>query len=132
MPNVRPAPRSSPVPIPLRGCTGRLAAPGGAASAFTLLELLVALALLGLLAGAAGLTLHTTLHPPEAGPAARQVSAARDSALRRGSPVTIAIRGAHGALEATALPDGRVIADPALGVDPLTGAIPHAALDSAR
>jgi prepilin-type N-terminal cleavage/methylation domain-containing protein len=93
----------------------------------TLVELIVALALLGLVLGISGLALRS-LRPPPASGAIRQLEAARAEALRTGRPVvvhvdTIAVRFA---------PDGSssggtiVVQGLATTVDPLTGGV-HAA-----
>jgi prepilin-type N-terminal cleavage/methylation domain-containing protein len=88
----------------------------------TLLELLVTLALLGLLAGVAGLTLRTVPAVPVLD-AAAPVVAARDSALRNGYPVSITLIVAGRVYDATAFPDGRVLTDAPLDIDPLTGSV---------
>ncbi|HEX8361680.1 MAG TPA: type II secretion system protein [Longimicrobium sp.] len=91
-----------------------------ARSGSTLLELVVALAVLGITAGVAGVALRATDDPDPAAVRAAQVSAARRSALeaRRAVPFILADGGPAG----VALPDGRVLlADSALDVDPLTG-----------
>jgi prepilin-type N-terminal cleavage/methylation domain-containing protein len=107
----------------------------------TLVELIVTLALLGLLAGVVGLTLHTAPHVPALDPTTAQLLAARDSALRTGHPVTITLtvtrvaadaRDDDGrpaaaiddaAAEATALPDGRIVASGTIPIDPLSGSV---------
>lgn len=87
----------------------------------TLLELMVTLALLAILAGVVGLSVG------RAGPArtvdarTAQIAAARDSALRSGHAVTITLVDSGRVASVTALPDGRVLADPGLEIDPLTG-----------
>jgi prepilin-type N-terminal cleavage/methylation domain-containing protein len=93
----------------------------------TLIELLVTLALLAILAGVVGLTLHTTPHVPVLDSLAAQVLVARDVALRTGRSVTISLAHDGQVLDATALPDGRVVAAPSLAIDPLTGTGAHAA-----
>ncbi len=93
----------------------------------TLVELLVVIALLGIVAGVVGVTWHTATVLRPVPPAAARVLAARDSALRTGRAVTIPLTGPGGAQTATALPDGRVLAEPGLGIDPFTGRVAHAA-----
>ncbi|MBX6332255.1 MAG: prepilin-type N-terminal cleavage/methylation domain-containing protein [Gemmatimonadaceae bacterium] len=111
----------------------------------TLVELIVTLALLGLLAGVVGLTLRTTPHVPALDATTAQLLAARDSALRTGRPVTITLTGvsldagarhdddglaspANGlAAQATALPDGRIVASGTIAIDPLSGSARDAA-----
>jgi prepilin-type N-terminal cleavage/methylation domain-containing protein len=88
----------------------------------TLVELLVVLVLLGLVAGVVGLTMHTAQPLAAIDPALSTIAAARDSAIRTGRSVTITLEARDAQREVTAGPDGRVIADTALDIDPLTGA----------
>jgi prepilin-type N-terminal cleavage/methylation domain-containing protein len=76
----------------------------------TLVELLVVLALLGLILGISGLAL-ATLHEPAESAEVRDFARARTDAIQSGAP-----RTAHGVVF---LPDGRAIGP---NVDPLTGA----------
>jgi Tfp pilus assembly protein FimT len=76
----------------------------------TLVELLVVLALLGLVLGVSGLALASLREPREADEL-RTLKKARVEAVQSGAP-----RTAHGVLF---LPDGRAIGP---NVDPLTGA----------
>ena len=91
----------------------------------TLLELIVVIALLGVIAGVTGIALHRATPVTGVGREAALVTTARDSALRSGRVVTIELRvsalGARRSATATAFPDGRVVADPVLNIDPLTG-----------
>ncbi|HEX9249359.1 MAG TPA: type II secretion system protein [Gemmatimonadaceae bacterium] len=75
----------------------------------TLIEMLVVLALLGIMVGVS--TLALARRPPPS-PALTEVQQARIGAIKSGEP-----RAAHGVLF---LPDGRAIGP---GVDPLTGAV---------
>lgn len=90
----------------------------------TLMELLVALTLLSLMAGMVALAWRRAPAVPRVGAVTARVLSARDSALRTGHPVTIwvvdSMAGADG-VEATALPDGRVLAAAALAINPMTG-----------
>lgn len=88
----------------------------------TLVELLVVLVLLGLVAGVVGLTLHTSKPISVADPIRSAIAAARDSAIRSGRRVTIALQVNDAQRHVTAIPDGRVFADSALDISPLTGA----------
>ena len=89
----------------------------------TLLELMVTLALLAILAGVVGLSLQ------RGGPArvvdarTARIAAAREEALRSGHAVSVTFVDSGHTHTATAYPDGRVLADPALGIDPLTGRV---------
>lgn len=92
-----------------------------AVRAVTLVELLVVLVIMGLVAGVVGLTIQTARPVEATDQTTAAIESARDSAIRYGRSVTtlVSVKGAQ--REITANPDGRVIADGALGVDPLTG-----------
>ena len=79
-------------------------------SGVTLVELIVVLALLGLVLGISGLAL-ASLRAPRESDDLRELQKARAEAVQSGTP-----RTAHGVLF---LPDGRAIGP---NVDPLTGA----------
>lgn len=87
----------------------------------TLIELTVALALLGIVGGVVGLTLHTARGAPAIAPAVARIAAARREALRTGIAVTIDLAVEGAPASATALPDGSVVADDVLRIDRLTG-----------
>lgn len=88
----------------------------------TLLELVVALAVLGILAGVAGIALRAPAQPDPSAVRASRVAAARRAALETRRPVPLLLESQTGAVEGVAYPDGRVLlADSALDVDPLTG-----------
>lgn len=91
----------------------------------TLVELVIALAILGLLAGLAGLALRPAPPVAAADTVAARVAAARATAVREGRPVTVEVLVRGEPAVATALPDGRVVADALVesltAVDPLTG-----------
>ena len=98
---------------------------GGRGKGVTLIELVVALALLGLILGISGLAL-ASLQAPRESERVRALSRARSEAIRTGRPVRTAVStdtAANYALRTTHLvlflPDGRAIGP---GVDPLTGA----------
>ncbi len=96
---------------------------GGRGKGTTLIELVVALAVLGLILGISGLALASLRAPREG---VRQLQRARAEAIQKGQPVraagtvdtvtNYAPRTTHSVLF---LPDGRAIGP---GVDPLTGA----------
>lgn len=86
----------------------------GKREAYTLVELTVVLAILGLLAAISGLAL-ASLKPRQEAAELRELRRARAEAIRTG----VAVR----ALSVLFLPDGRALGP---GVDPLTGA-PRAA-----
>lgn len=88
----------------------------------TLLELVVALAVLGVLAGVAGIALRAPAEPDPAAVRAGRVAAARREALATRRTVPLFLESEKGRVEGVAYPDGRVLlADSALDVDPLTG-----------
>jgi len=82
----------------------------------TLVELLVVLAILGLLTGVTGLALNN-LSPQRDSAAPRQLRIARDRAIHDGHAVFVATDSAH-LIGIRFLPDGRAIGE---GADPLTG-----------
>ena len=91
----------------------------------TLVELLVVLAILGVMAGISGVAL-ASLRAPRESARVRTLNEARAQAIRSGKPVqvlldTVPPRTGQQArpLIALFLPDGRAIG---LGLDPLTGA----------
>ncbi len=92
-------------------------------SGVTLVGLMVVILLLGLLSGVVGLTMGSTPRVPSLDPTTVAVLQARDSALRTGHPVTIAFSHEGSAHRATVYPDGRVVTDAALGIDPLSGSV---------
>jgi prepilin-type N-terminal cleavage/methylation domain-containing protein len=87
----------------------------------TLVELLVVLAVLGIIAGVTGLTFGRAplRNPPDAADAT--IADARRQALRSGRSVTVTISSGDTLLAATAHPDGRVVADSLLAIDALSG-----------
>jgi prepilin-type N-terminal cleavage/methylation domain-containing protein len=91
-----------------------------ARAGITLVELLVVLAILAVVTSVATLGVPWT-GPPRADSVSAAVEALRAAALASGRATTtvIDVRGQPRAL--TAFPDGIVIADSALRIDPLTG-----------
>lgn len=84
---------------------------------FTLLEVIVVLAIVGLVAGISGLAL-VSLKAPRETEWVRRLNQARAEAIRSGRPIRI--EGNHAPRTTYLfLPDGRAIGP---GVDPLTGA----------
>lgn len=97
---------------------------GLGAKGVTLVELLVVLAILGVMAGVVGLAFATGSGVrDDRTEAATTVLRARTEALRSGATVqaTVFVEGTPHAI--AVLPDGRVLADSALGVDTFTGAV---------
>jgi prepilin-type N-terminal cleavage/methylation domain-containing protein len=95
----------------------------------TLLELLVALAILGVMGSVVGIAVREAAPPPPESleVALADIAAARQRAIRRGELVTLSVRVRLPGTERTrlrqvaALPDGSVVADPALTVARLSG-----------
>ena len=87
---------------------------------FTLIELLVVLAIIATGASIAALTMRT---PPPAQPPGMdgQVAELRRRAIETGAIINVVLTDSTGVYAAAALPDGSVIADPALHVDRRTG-----------
>lgn len=86
----------------------------------TLVELLVVLAILAITSSLASVTFRRadTSRGSDAGD---QVRALRREAIIGGHSITRLVRRDSATYVATALADGRVIADSALGIDPSTG-----------
>jgi len=97
----------------------------------TLIELIVVIAILGVMAGVAALGFRGVRPRAAADATVASIEAARDSALRTGHAVRVMAHPRGDSLAAPvfalALPDGRVIASAELNIDPLTGRRAHAA-----
>ncbi|MEO8879623.1 MAG: prepilin-type N-terminal cleavage/methylation domain-containing protein [Gemmatimonadaceae bacterium] len=93
----------------------------------TLLELILAIAILGLMAGIVGLSAPHFGVPSEPQRAVTSAMRLRDSAIRIGRRVTGSVRIKSRLLEVTAYPDGRVLADSELNIDAYSGRVPYAA-----
>ena len=86
----------------------------------TLVELLVVLAIMGVMAGVVGLAIPPVQdHNPDS--TSLQVASARRTALVSGHPVTAIIVVDGRAHAITARPNGTVLADSEIAVDQLTG-----------
>lgn len=92
-----------------------------AVAGVTLIELIVALALIGIMAAVTGLAIRRMPEPDAAQQRADRIVHARREAIdgRRVVVFTLADTGA--VRTATAFPDGRVVADSTVEIDPLTG-----------
>lgn len=91
-----------------------------AQAGFTLIEVLVVLALLSLMAGLAGVALQRS-SAEDGDSVTVQLAAARRRALEARRAITIELQVAGERYDATVFPDGSVAAPSALGVDPFTG-----------
>jgi prepilin-type N-terminal cleavage/methylation domain-containing protein len=92
----------------------------------TLVELIVVLAIIALMAGVTTLAFRRADLTPQVAPWVRAIAAARRLAIDSARTVSLTVRIADGLYSATALPDGSIVADPALGIDRLTGEVAHA------
>jgi prepilin-type N-terminal cleavage/methylation domain-containing protein len=83
----------------------------GCRTGVTLVELLVALVVLGIVSSLAGLALQSaaSVSTGSADDVHSVAARARSSALRTGRPVTLVLGGPAGPRAITALPDGRVV-----------------------
>lgn len=87
----------------------------------TLVEFLVVLAILGVVAGVTGLSFRRVPEPALANEADTRIADARREAIRSGKSITVIVSERGEPMAATAHPDGRVVADTALAIDPLGG-----------
>jgi prepilin-type N-terminal cleavage/methylation domain-containing protein len=92
----------------------------------TLIELIVVLAIVAIMAGVTTLAFRRADMTPTVAPWVSAVAAARRTAVDSGRTVSLTVRVGDKVYAATALPDGSVVADAALGVDRLTGEVAHA------
>ena len=86
-------------------------------SGFTLAEVIVVVAIFGLIAGMSGLA-FVTLRAPRQSELVHELSHARAEAIQTGRPVVSGNNRAHRTAHVLFLPDGRAIGP---GADPLTG-----------
>lgn len=92
-----------------------------APSGFTLIEMLVAIAVFGILASVTAVAFNRSQLAPTAGSDVTAIREARRKAIASGSRVTITISINAGTRSVTALPDGSVVADSGLSIDELNG-----------
>lgn len=93
----------------------------------TLLELILVLAILGLMAGIVGLAAPRIVTITKADSAVARAMELRALAIRSGNVLTGDVATHSGIVTVSAYPDGRVLADSALRIDPLSGRATHAA-----
>lgn len=92
----------------------------------TLIELMVAIALLAILTGVVGLAIASAPVVAHVDDIRARISDARTQAIEKGRPVTITISDSARPRAVTALPDGSVLADSGILIDRLTGRAPLA------
>ena len=92
----------------------------------TLLELILVLAILGFMAGIVGLAAPQAITLVKADSAVASAMELRALAIRSGHAVMGDVSMRSGIVAVTAYPDGRVLADGALRIDPLSGRVTHA------
>lgn len=88
---------------------------------FTLAELMVVIMIFGVIAAVTGIAFATTAPIPSVDARLAQIAAARDSAVRTGKPATVQLDVHDTLYLATAFPDGRVVTDALVVIDPLSG-----------
>jgi prepilin-type N-terminal cleavage/methylation domain-containing protein len=93
------------------------------ASGNTLVELLVVLAVLGVLAGVTGLAFRRMPDRRLLESAEARIAAARRQAIEGGRSVTVTVIRDGNAFVATASADGSVVTDTSFGVDRLSGRV---------
>jgi prepilin-type N-terminal cleavage/methylation domain-containing protein len=91
--------------------------------AFTLVELLVTLAVISVVSGVAVLAFRVPVVSLGDDPIARVLSARRQ-ALREGRPVTVEVMTSEGVRLVTAYPNATIVADPQIGLDRIDVAEP--------
>jgi prepilin-type N-terminal cleavage/methylation domain-containing protein len=92
----------------------------------TLIELIVVLAIIAVMAGVTTLAFRRADLTPTVEPWVSAVAAARRTAVDSDRTVSLTVRVGDKMYAATALPDGSVVADAALGVDRVTGEVTRA------
>jgi prepilin-type N-terminal cleavage/methylation domain-containing protein len=95
-------------------------------SGVTLIELMVVLAILGVMAGVVGLTRAPGWTDKDEGPGSGGLSALRRTAITSGRMVQGVVSIGERSATVIAMPDGRVLGAEALDVNPLTGRVRHA------
>lgn len=87
----------------------------------TLAELMVVIVVLGVMAAVTAVAFARREPVAAAIPTLASISAARAESIRSGKPETIRLDAANSPSIATAYPDGRVITNASVVIDPLTG-----------
>jgi prepilin-type N-terminal cleavage/methylation domain-containing protein len=92
-------------------------------SGVTLIELIVVLAIVAIMAGVATLAFRRADLTPQVEPWVSAIAAARRTAIDSDRTVSLTVRVGDTIYSATALPDGSIVADAALGIDRVTGEV---------
>lgn len=87
----------------------------------TLAELMVVIVIIGLMAAVTGVAFARRAPVPVVDARNAAIAAARAEAIRSGQPATIQIELDGRSYPVTAHPDGRVVTDAPLPIDPLAG-----------
>ena len=105
---------------PCAPCVSNTTAEGRRAGV-TLAELMVVIVILGVMAAVTGIAFARRAPVPVADARVAAVEAARAESIRSGRPATIRVEVDGEPWLATLHPDGRVVTDAPLGIDPLSG-----------
>ena len=87
----------------------------------TLAELMVVIVILGVMAGVTVVAFARRIPVTAGSPMLASIATARAEAVRSGTPETIRVGSADGLALATVYPDGRVVTNAAVAIDPLSG-----------
>ena len=93
----------------------------------TLAELMVVIVILGVMAAVTGVAFVTRAPVPAADARLARVADARAEAVRTGQAATLQVRLNGETFLVTAFPDGRIVTDAPVAIDPLSGRAMHAA-----
>lgn len=91
-----------------------------------LAELMVVIAILGVLVGVTGIAFATRAPVQAADALMARVASARSEAVGSGKPATLQLELSGNVYLVTAFPDGRIVTDAPLQVDRLSGRAEHA------
>lgn len=92
-------------------------------SGLTMIELVVALTILGLMLAVSGVAFAVASRDEEPSGPEAVIADARNEAISTGRIVSVTLVHEGNRYPATALPDGRVVADPVFGIEATTGRV---------